>query len=192
MTKIFDVLGSIAMVITGIAVVVFWGKCIFHKPTKRWGKIAIASFVAMCGLSLMSIAANYKAKYRVSYYLMGLCGIATLLFLGTAISFLIRCIRKKDRKKIGIASAVSFVLIWVFGFSGAALACQGELTEISRTEATCTEMGESVSYCDECGETRTEKIEPLGHSFEEISRVEATIDANGKVVKRCKRCGKKK
>ena len=40
---------------------------------------------------------------------------------------------------------------------------EGEVTK----EATCTEDGEMTFTCETCGETKTEKIEAPGHTFED-------------------------
>lgn len=103
--------------------------------------------------------------------------------------FIIKWIMRKPKKRWGIAALVSFVLIWVFSFSAVAVSCKGEYKEISRTEPTCTTPGEIVYQCEECGKTKSEKIEPTGHTLVEISRTEPTAETEGKVVERCSVCG---
>jgi hypothetical protein len=115
--------------------------------------------------------------------------LAIVLTAVSAFGFIIKLIIKKPKKRWGIATIVSFVLIWVFGVAAIATSCDGEYIEISRTEATCTTAGEVVYKCDKCGETKTETIEPTGHKLEEISRTEPTEDSEGKVVSRCDVCG---
>ena len=65
-----------------------------------------------------------------------------------SLCFVVRWIMRKPKKRWGIAAIVSFVLIWVFGFSLAAISCKGEYHEVSRTEPTCTAPGEIISQCE--------------------------------------------
>ena len=111
--------------------------------------------------------------------------LATFIcFLG----FIVKWIMRKPKKRWGIAALVSFALIWVFGFSVFAVSCKGEYIEISRTEPTCTTHGEIIYQCEECGETKSESIEPTGHTLVEISRIEPTVNSEGKAVERCSVC----
>ena len=118
--------------------------------------------------------------------------LVLLSFLSTCIClfcFIIKWIMKKSKKRWGIAAIISFILIWVWGFSAVAVSCDGEYIEISKTEATCTTAGEVVYKCDKCGETKSETIDPLDHKFVEVSRIEPTVDNEGEVVNRCEVCG---
>ena len=60
-------------------------------------------------------------------------------------------------------------------------------------EATCTEVGYITKTCNNCGETTTEEIEPLGHDFEKDYTVDvkATCTTDGKQSKHCSRCDAK-
>ena len=54
-------------------------------------------------------------------------------------------------------------------------------TESTTKEATCTEAGEKTFTCD-CGDTYTEQIEAIGHSYEVVadSAINATCETDGK------------
>ncbi len=60
----------------------------------------------------------------------------------------------------------------------------------TETEPTCTEEGEKVRKCKECGEKEKEAIEALGHTESDIEAVAATCTTegskNGKVCETCK------
>ncbi|MDD6157194.1 MAG: SH3 domain-containing protein [Lachnospiraceae bacterium] len=56
-------------------------------------------------------------------------------------------------------------------------------------EATCLEAGEKTLTC-ECGETKTEIIEAIGHTFENyVSNEDATYEADGTETGTCSVCG---
>lgn len=121
-----------------------------------------------------------------------LIALSLLSFLSTAICtlcFIIRWIMRKSKKRWGVAALVSFVLIWVFGFTAVSTSCDGEYIEISRTDPTCTSPGKVEYQCEKCGETKTETIDPTGHDFVEVSRIEPTTDTEGKIVNKCRVCG---
>lgn len=53
--------------------------------------------------------------------------------------------------------------------------------------ATCTETGTKTFTCSECGATKVETIEALGHD-EKVETVEATCTTGGYTITTCKRC----
>lgn len=70
----------------------------------------------------------------------------------------------------------------------------GELTKWKKTvAATCTEEGERVKKCSDCGEVvMTESVEKLGHEYKAWSIVkEAGFFSIGEKKHTCKRCGEK-
>ena len=56
-------------------------------------------------------------------------------------------------------------------------------------EATCTDAGQRVMKCKECGEVlKTENTAAKGHDFK-IKEMKATLTENGSVIKTCNECG---
>ncbi|MGN0654058.1 MAG: leucine-rich repeat protein, partial [Oscillospiraceae bacterium] len=56
-------------------------------------------------------------------------------------------------------------------------------------EPTCTEQGEKIFTCSECGETKTEKISALGHDYGDWkTTIEATCTTYGTEESTCSRC----
>ena len=62
---------------------------------------------------------------------------------------------------------------------------------VSKTEPTCTQDGEERFEC-ECGESYTEKITKLGHSYEVVSTQKPTLTSQGYTLYKCTRCGAEK
>lgn len=61
--------------------------------------------------------------------------------------------------------------------------------EVVTTEPTCTTEGVKTLAC-ECGETKTEVIDVLGHDFTDyVSSNDATFEADGTETATCSRCG---
>ncbi len=54
-------------------------------------------------------------------------------------------------------------------------------------QPTCTETGTKTFTCSECGATKVETIEALGHD-EKVETVEATCTTGGYTITTCKRC----
>lgn len=105
------------------------------------------------------------------------------------VGFIIKWIAKKPKKRWGLATLISFILIWVFGFFIYAVSCKGEFIEIGRTEPTCTTTGEIKYECEVCGEIKLEPIDALEHDMRMISRIEPTETLDGEIVRQCSRCG---
>ncbi len=65
----------------------------------------------------------------------------------------------------------------------------GEVT----TEPTCTDKGVKTYKCTECGETKTEEVEALGHSYSEewTIDVQPTLTTEGSKSHHCTRCNAK-
>ena len=58
------------------------------------------------------------------------------------------------------------------------------------TEATCESAGVMTYTCTQCGETREEKIEALGHDYQDVPEVPAKCDGPGTTAgRKCSRCG---
>ncbi len=58
------------------------------------------------------------------------------------------------------------------------------------TEATCESAGVMTYTCTQCGETREEKIEALGHDYQDVPEVPATCSSTGTTAgRKCSRCG---
>ncbi len=64
--------------------------------------------------------------------------------------------------------------------------------DISDTQATCTEGGESHFFCLVCGEDHVETTEALGHDLVTKSIVSATCNTDGYKMERCSKCGEEK
>ncbi|MBQ9530817.1 MAG: leucine-rich repeat domain-containing protein [Eubacterium sp.] len=67
-----------------------------------------------------------------------------------------------------------------------------KIAEWNETPATCTEAGQREGVCSECGETITESIPAIGHSYEDtdlISTEESEEDGHTYYYFRCKNCG---
>lgn len=72
---------------------------------------------------------------------------------------------------------------------GAEASHEHSFTEEITKEATCLEAGEKTLTC-ECGETKTEIIEAIGHTFENyVSNEDATYEADGTETGTCSVCG---
>lgn len=106
--------------------------------------------------------------------------------------FLIRWVRKKPKRKVGIATlatAVSIVIFTLIGtFTSPMTYCEHQFQEVSNRPATCEEKGEVVNHCNLCDLTRTERPNALGHDLVIVSRREPTIGVDGEVVEQCSRC----
>ncbi len=59
---------------------------------------------------------------------------------------------------------------------------------VSHTDPTCTEAGENAYKCSVCGETKTETLNPTGHSYKE-EVVKPTCTEQGYTVHTCEKCG---
>ncbi len=74
-------------------------------------------------------------------------------------------------------------------------ACDHAWTETSRTEATCTTAGKVFSTCSKCGQTKTETVPALGHTWTVDRTVQTTYDEQGNLIQqgytiyRCTVCG---
>ncbi len=67
--------------------------------------------------------------------------------------------------------------------------CSHGNTSITVEEATCTEAGQSVEICDDCGEVvSTTTIDPEGHTTE-TATIPATCTEDGQTVESCTICG---
>ena len=64
-----------------------------------------------------------------------------------------------------------------------------EWEENGRTEPDCTSAGKITYVCKNCGNTKTERIEALGHDNELTDSKEPTCTEDGFNTWRCKRCG---
>ena len=104
------------------------------------------------------------------------------------IGFIVKWIIRKPKKRWGIATLVSFILIWLFGFLIYVVSCKGEYIEISRTEPTCTTPGKIVYECEKCGDIKSDTIDALGHNMQIVSRIEPTENLDGEIVRQCDRC----
>lgn len=105
------------------------------------------------------------------------------------IGFIVKWITKKPKRRWGLATLISFILIWLCGFLLYAVSCKGEFIEIARAEPTCTTPGEIKYKCEMCGEIKSEPIDALGHDMRIISRIEPTETLDGEIVRQCSRCG---
>ena len=88
-------------------------------------------------------------------------------------------------------TVVLLVVALLMGMLPTALAAVHEhsWTESGRTSPTCTRDG-SVTYACRCGETRTDRIPALGHSWGRWKTTkEATCTKRGEERRKCSRCG---
>jgi len=104
------------------------------------------------------------------------------------ICFIVKWITKKPKKKCGIVALMAFILFWVVGISWGMLSCDHEWNESNRAEATCDMPGFVDYNCSLCEETKSEKIDSLGHDMQIISQTEPTETLDGEIVRQCSRC----
>ena len=114
--------------------------------------------------------------------------LALVTFFISLIGFVVKLIMKKPKKKLGIVALSAFVLFWVIGITWAILSCDHEWNEVSRTEATCDMPGFIDYSCSLCEETKSEKIDSLGHDMRIKSQVEPTETLEGEIMRQCNRC----
>ena len=58
-----------------------------------------------------------------------------------------------------------------------------------RQEADCEKKGGLQAFCQICMKTKSETINPLGHSYTYASNNDATCTRDGTQIRRCQRCG---
>lgn len=107
--------------------------------------------------------------------------------------WVVKKLRKKPAKKMGIATLIGAACFVVFLFAGTftdpATYCDHEYELVESEAATCEKDGYEKYRCDLCGRDKTEKQKKLGHDMVDIRRVEPTYEADGEYVRQCSRCG---
>ena len=61
--------------------------------------------------------------------------------------------------------------------------------ESNGTAPDCTHAGTAIYRCSVCGDTKTEAVPALGHSYEWVVSVNPTATSKGLMVNKCVRCG---
>lgn len=106
----------------------------------------------------------------------------------SAIGFVAKWITKKPKKKWGIVALTAFVAFWGIGILWGILSCKHEWIEESRTNPTCDIPGIVAYSCSLCDETKSEKLDSLGHDMRIVSRIEPTENLDGEIIRQCDRC----
>lgn len=123
-----------------------------------------------------------------------LCLLATPIL---TIIFLVQWIRRKPKKKIGVALISVVVGFWAILIVGIALDpstwCEHQYEIESKLEATCTDEGYTLYRCPKCNDDKRDNpVAALGHDFKKISSKDATVESKGEIVYECFICDAKK
>lgn len=92
---------------------------------------------------------------------------------------------KKRRQTMAILSVTAGVAALI---ASAACDCAHRYEE-KRTQATCSQAGELLFYCLNCGDSYAEPIAALGHDYQKSGEERATCTRDGYVEYSCQNCG---
>lgn len=93
-------------------------------------------------------------------------------------------------KKIATFAAALCTVVLALAVSVGAACDHNWVIDFTKCVApTCTENGANAYYCSRCSDTKTEKVDALGHDYVKVSGTEATCTADSTVLEKCSVCG---